>query len=345
MRSLPRRAALVLFALTLATSGLAAGAAHFKIARTIQLGGEGGWDYLTMDSPGQRLFVTHGTHVQVVSTKTDKVLGDIPNTLGVHGVALAPELNRGFTSNGRDSSVIAFDLKTYAVISQIKLDARNPDAICYDPVSRRVFTFNGGSGNATAIDAASARVVGSVPLDGKPEFAVADGQGTMFVNIEDSSAVVAFDTRSLKVLHRWPIAPGEEPSGLAMDRKHRRLFSGCSNETLVVIDADKGNVVASLPIGKGVDGVAFDAARGLVFSSNGEGTLSVIHEDSPDKYSVIEKADTQRGARTIAADETTGSVFVVTADFGPAPAPTEDHPHPRPTIQPGTFRVLVMKRS
>jgi DNA-binding beta-propeller fold protein YncE len=339
----PRITWLALLALSLATGALAAGAPHFTVARTILLAGEGGWDYLTMDSQSHRLFVSHATHVQVLNTKNDSLVGDIPDTPGIHGVALAPELGRGFTSNGRDSSVTVFDYTTLSVITRIKLDARNPDAICYDPVSRRVFTFNGGSGNSSAIEAASATVAGSVPLDGKPEFAVADGKGTIFVNIEDSSAVVAFDSRTLHIQHRWPIAPGEEPSGLAMDRKHRRLFSGCSNEKLIVLDADKGTVVASLPIGKGVDAVAFDPNRNLIFSSNGEGTLTVIHEDSPDKYSVLENAPTQRGARTMALDETTGTAYSVTADFGPTPAPTEDRPHPRPPIQPGTFRVLVMK--
>ena len=339
----PRITPLALLALSFASVALAAGAAHFTVARTILLAGEGGWDYLTMDSQSHRLFVSHATHVQVLNTKNDSLVGDIPDTPGIHGVALAPELGRGFTSNGRDSSVTVFNYANLSVLSRIKLDARNPDAICYDPVSRRVFTFNGGSANATAIEAASATVVGSVPLDGKPEFAVADGKGTIFVNIEDSSEVMAFDTRTLKVLNRWPIAPGEEPSGLAMDRKHRRLFSGCSNEKLIVLDADKGTVVASLPIGKGVDAVGFDPNRNLIFSSNGEGTLTVIHEDSPDKYSVVENAPTQRGARTMALDETTGTVYSVTADFGPTPAPTEDHPHPRPPIQPGTFRVLVLK--
>jgi len=344
MKCVSRGAVTWLVASVMAWASLASAAGAFKVDRRILLGGEGGWDYLTMDVPGQRLFVSHGTHVQVVDTRNDRVVGDIPNTLGVHGVALAPELGRGFTSNGRDSTVSVFDYKSLAVSSQIKLDARNPDAIAYDPVSRRVFTFNGGSGNASAIDAPSARLVGSVPLDGKPEFAVADGKGAMFVNIEDSSCVVAFDARTLRVLHRWPIAPGEEPSGLAMDRKHRRLFSGCSNQKLVVLDADQGAVVATLPIGKGVDAVAFDPNRNLIFSSNGEGTLTVIHEDSPDKYTVVENATTERGARTMALDAGSGTVYVVTADFGPAPAPTEERPHPRPTIQPGTFRVLVLKR-
>jgi YVTN family beta-propeller protein len=236
-----------------------------------------------------------------------------------------------------------FDLKTLAIQSRNPLDAKNPDAIEYDPVSKRVFVFNGGSDNASVIDARGGTVVGSIPLDGKPEFAVADGKGRIYVNLEDSSAVLALDTRTLKVLHRWPLAPGEEPSGLAMDRQHRRLFSACSNGKLVVLDADDGHVVAVLPIGDRVDGAAFDSRRRLVFSSNGEGTLTVIHEDGPDRYRVVENAVTQAGARTLALDETTGHVYEPTAEFGPPPPPTAERPHPRGSIVPGTFVVLEMK--
>jgi len=323
---------------------VASGDSSFKVSHRILLGGEGGWDALTVDSSTHRLFVTHGTRVQVVDTRTDKVLGEIPDTPGVHGVALAPDLGRGFTSNGRDSSVTMFDLNSLAVLGKLKLNARNPDAIEYDPVSKRVFAFNGGSASATAIEAGADTVIGSVPLGGKPEFAAADGKGMVYVNLEDSSAVLAFDARTLQIVHRWPLAPGEEPSGLAMDREHRRLFAGCSNEKLVVLDAGDGHVVSVLPIGKNVDGVAFDPKRQLVFSSNGEGTLTVIHEDGPDKYSVVETVPTQKGCRTLALDEATGSVYEPTADFGPPPAPTADHPHPRPSVVPGTFVVLVSKR-
>ena len=323
---------------------VASGDSSFKVSHRILLGGEGGWDALTVDSSTHRLFVTHGTRVQVVDTRTDKVLGEIPDTPGVHGVALAPDLGRGFTSNGRDSSVTMFDLNSLAVLGKLKLNARNPDAIEYDPVSKRVFAFNGGSASATAIEAGADTVIGSVPLGGKPEFAAADGKGMVYVNLEDSSAVLAFDARTLQIVHRWPLAPGEEPSGLAMDREHRRLFAGCSNEKLVVLDAGDGRVVSVLPIGKNVDGVAFDPKRQLVFSSNGEGTLTVIHEDGPDKYSVVETVPTQKGCRTLALDEATGSVYEPTADFGPPPAPTADHPHPRPSVVPGTFVVLVSKR-
>ena len=332
----------VLLAVTcIAATARAAEPARFHVARRIPLGGEGGWDCAAVDPASHRLFVTHGTKVEVVDLATGKAVGSIPDTPGAHGVAFAP--GRGFTSDGRDSTVTVFDRSTLAVLARIHLPARNPDAIEYDPVARRVFAFNGGSGSATAIDADRDSIVGTAVLDGRPEFAVADGNGRMYVNLEDSSAVLSFDTRTLKPLSRWPLAPGTEPSGLAMDRKHRRLFAGCSNQKLVVLDADNGRVVAVLPIGLQVDGVAFDEARQLVFSSNGEGTLTVIHEDAPDHYTVLENAVTQRGARTLALDEATGSVYLPTAEFGPPTAPTADRPHPRPSVVPGSFVVLEVK--
>jgi DNA-binding beta-propeller fold protein YncE len=325
-----------------ASIALAAGG-HVHVARRIAIGGEGGWDALAVDAVAHRLFVTHGTHVQVVDLARDRVVGDIPDTPGVHGVALATDLGRGFTSNGRDSSVTVFDLKTLAVLDRIHLPGRNPDAIEYDPETQRVFAFNAGSGTVTAIAGATDRIVGTLPLDGRPEFAAADDHGRMYVNLEDSSAVLALDTRALRVLHRWPLAPGEAPTGLALDRRHRRLFSGCGNGRLVVLDADDGRVVAVLPIGQGVDGVAFDAARARAISSNGEGTLTVIHEDDPEHFRVVENAPTQRGARTLALDPASGTVYTPTAAFGPPPAPTPERPHPRPSIVPGTFVVLVAR--
>jgi len=340
MKRIGSATALLAAGLLLAAAGFGADK-PFKVTHRILLGGEGGWDALAMDSATHRLFVTHGTRVQVVDVKTDKVLGEIPDTPGVHGVALADELGRGFTSNGRDSSVTIFDLKSLAILGRLKLPARNPDAIEYDTATKRVFAFNGESSSATAIDAAAGTIAGSVALGGRPEFAVSDGAGKMYVNLEDSSAVVAFDARTLEVLHRWPLAPGEEPSGLAMDREHRRLFAGCSNQKLVVLDADGGRVVSVLPIGERVDGVAFDAKRQLVFSSNGDGTLTVIHEDAPDRYSVVQNVATHTGARTLALDRSTGRVYLPTAEFGPPPAPTADRPHPRPSVVPGTFAVLV----
>lgn len=316
----------------------------FKIDMRIPVGGEGGWDLVAVDPETSRLYVTHNTRVQVIDLSTNRVVGEIPDTPGPHGVAIASDIGRGFVSCGRDSSVTVFDSKTLAVIGKIQLDSRNPDAIAYDPVSKRVFTFNGGSDNTTAIDAATSGIVSSLALDGRPEFAVADGKGTIFANLEDKSAIVAIDTQKLQVVSRWPIAPGEEPSGLAMDREHRRLFSGCSNQKLVVIDADNGKIVQTLPIGKNVDGVAFDSKRQLVFSSNGDGTLTVIHEKDPNHYKVIQNFPTQLGARTVALDEVTGILYLPTAEFGPPPPPTADRPHPRGSVKPGTFVILVVKK-
>jgi DNA-binding beta-propeller fold protein YncE len=319
-------------------------AGGYRVIKSYKLGGEGGWDILTIDPDAHRLYYGRGTRVQVLDVNSGKLVGEVPDTPGVHGVALAPDLGRGFTSNGRDSSVTIFDLKTLATLGKIRLDARNPDFILYEPVSKRVFAFNGGSGNATAIDAATGTVVGAVALGGKPEFAVEDGRGRVFVNLEDSSAVVEFEAKSLTLESRWPLAPGEEPSGLAMDRVHRRLFAGCGNQRMVVVDADSGRVVTTLPIGKGVDGTAFDPATRLVFSSNGEGTLSVIHEDSPEKFSVVGEVPTQRGARTMALDEKRHRIYLAAASFGEPPAPTEEHPHPRPPMVPGSFVILVLER-
>ena len=336
-----------LLLLSIVASCLAAPVAEvapFAISRRIPVGGDGGWDLLCVDNASRRLFVTHATRVVVIDAPTGKLIGEVAGTPGVHGVALAPELGRGFTSNGRDSSVTVFDLKTLATMATVKLDARNADAIAYDEVSGRVFVFNAGSASASVIDAKTNAVAGTVELGGQPELAVTDGAGRLFVNIEDSSAVVVIDTRTLKVLARWPLAPGEEPTGLAIDRRHHRLFAACANEKLVVLDAVRGTRVAVLPIGKGVDGAAFDAERGLVFTSNGEGTMSVIREDAPDRFRVLETVTTERGARTLAVDESTGEIYLPTSDFGPPPPPTPDRPKPWPTLVPGTFRVLVVKR-
>ncbi|OLE54468.1 MAG: YVTN family beta-propeller domain-containing protein [Acidobacteria bacterium 13_1_20CM_3_53_8] len=309
------------------------------------LGGEGGWDYLTVDAQAHRVYISRSTHVMVVNEDSGQTIGDIPNTNGVHGIALVPEFGKGFTSNGRDSTVTVFDLKTLKVLSQIAV-GKNPDAILYDPFSKRVLTMNGASRDATAIDAKTGTVAGTIALDGKPEFAVSDERGHVYVNLEDRSIVAELDPRGLKVEARWPIAPGEEPTGLAIDRKHRRLFAGCSNKLMVVLSADDGHVIKSLPIGSGVDATAFDPETQLAFSSNGgDGTLTVIHEDSPESFTVIDNVATQRGARTMALDAKTHRIYLVTAEFGPTPAPTAERPRPRPSIVPGTFTLLIVGRS
>jgi DNA-binding beta-propeller fold protein YncE len=315
----------------------------YHVIRRINTGGEGGWDYITVDPEGNRLFVSRGTHAMVIDLGRDSVVGDIPNTAGIHGVALAPELNRGFTSNGRDSSVTIFDYKTLAPIAVVKIPGRNPDAILYDPATKRVFTFNGGTSNATAIDATNGTVVGTVDLGGKPETAVSDG-GKVYANIEDKSEIAVFDSKTLTVLARWPLAPCEEPSGLDIDRVHQRLFAGCGNKTMAVVDMRTGKVVATPAVGSGVDAAGFDAGTQLAFTSNGEGTITVVHEDTPDKYTVVQTVPTQRGARTMAVNLKTHRLYTVTAEFGPAPAATADRPRPRPPMLPGTFVVLELAR-
>jgi len=295
---------------------------------------------LSVDAPSQRLFISRATHVLVIDADSGKTLSDIPDTPGVHGIALASDLARGFISNGREGTVTIFDLRTLKTIMKLKA-GENPDAILYDPASKRVFAFNGRSHDATAIDAASGTVVGTVKLEGKPEVGVSDEQGKIFINIEDKSQIEVLDPQKLEVTSHWPLAPCEEPSGLAIDRKNRRLFAGCDNKIMAIVDADSGRVIATAPIGKGVDANAFDAQTGLAFASCGEGVLTVVHEDSPGKFSVVANIPTQVGARTMALDETTHQIFLVTAAFGPPPGPTPDNPHPRRTILPDTFVVLV----
>lgn len=316
----------------------------YHVVARVSLPGEGGWDYLTVDTAAHRLYASRGTHVAVVDLDRDSVVGDIPNTSGVHGIVVLRDLNRGYTSNGRDSTVTVFDLETLAPLNTIKVTGRNPDAIAYEPVSRRLFTFNGGSANTTAIDPGSGRVVGTLDLGGKPEFAVSDGRGLMFVNIEDKGELVAFDARTLALQRRWTLASCEEPSGLAIDRARRRLFSVCGNGVMVISDADGGRVITTLPIGAGTDGAAFDPGTRLAFSSNGEGTLTVVHEESADSFAIVGTVPTQRGGRTVALDERTHRVYTVAADFGPTPDPTADRPRPRPPIIPGSVVLLVLDR-
>ncbi len=322
------------------STGKATPAPGYHLLKRIEVGGEGGWDYLTIDSDARRLYVSHSTHVVVIDADTGNRVGDIPDTNGVHGIAIASDLGRGFTSNGRDGSVTIFDLKTLKTLGQVKVGT-NPDAIIYDPATHRVFAFNRGSSDVSAIEAADLTVSSPVALGGHPEFAAADGKGMVYVNLDDKSEVVALDSRKLIVKARFSVAPGEDPSGLAMDREHKRLFIVCANKKMIVMNAENGRVVADLAIGGGTDGAAFDPETKLAFSSNGEGTLTVVHEDSADKFSIAADVPTQRGARTMALDLKTHRVFLSTAQFGPPPAPTPDRPHPRPAILPGTFVILV----
>ena len=309
---------------------------NYAIANKIHVEGDGGWDYISVDDVNGRIFVSHSMVAQAIDIKTGKLAGIIPDTKGIHGIAIAAELNKGFTSNGRDSSVTVFNLKTLEVITRLKINGRNPDAILYDPFSQKVFTFNGGSSNATVIDAKENKVIANIPLDGKPEFAVTDGKGKIFVNIEDKRCINAINSSTLKVEKRWPIAPGEEPSGLAFDVPNHRLFSVCSNKLMVVSDAETGKIIASLPIGDRCDGVAFDPDKKRAYSSNGEGTITVVQEVSSDNFKVLETITTQRGARTITIDKTTHHLYLPTAEYESAPAANNG----RPAVKPNSFVIL-----
>jgi YVTN family beta-propeller protein len=329
--------------LTSALIAEGAAAPNMEVLQRWKLGGDGGWDYLTMDSANKQLFISRGTRVDVVSVESGKLIGSIPDTQGVHGIALAPALKRGFTSNGRANTVTVFDLDTLKVIQEAKVSGRNPDAILYEPSGKHVFTFNGASKDVTVLDATSLAVLATIPVPDKPEFAAQDGRGQIFVNIEsDPGQMVVIDTSTLKVKSTWPLPGCNSPSGLAIDRAHRRLFSVCDGKVMAVTDAVSGKQAALVPIGEHPDAAGYDEKRGTVFSSNGEGTLSVVQQDSPDRYSVIQTVPTQRGARTMALDEATDKVYLVTADFGAAPAATAEQPHPRPALIPDSFVLLVV---
>jgi DNA-binding beta-propeller fold protein YncE len=310
----------------------------YKIANRISVPGDTGWDLLAVDAG--RIYLSHGTMVQVVDEKTGQLVGSVEGMNRVHGIALVPGLNAGFATSGADTAVVVFDMKTLQVVKKITVNGVNPDAIVYDPASRRVFAFNGRSNNATVIDPATRAIVGSVELPGKPELPVVDGHGMMFVNLEDTSMVAAIDTKALKVNASWSLAPGKEPTGLAIDTATHRLFSACNNQMMVVLDYQAGTVVTTLPIGDRVDGAAFDPGLKRAYASCGDGTLAVIQEKNQSTFSVLENVPTQTGARTIALDARTHHVFLPTAEFGEAPAPTADNPRPRPSIKPGTFVLL-----
>jgi YVTN family beta-propeller protein len=306
-----KRAAIFLFVCLVAS----ATALDYQITRKIQIPGKGSWDYLVVDEGGRRLYVSHGTQVEVLDVDSGAIVGKVENTPGVHGIAIAPELGRGFASNGQSSTVTIFDLKTLKTIAEVPV-GKKPDAIIYDPATSRVFAFNGDSSSASAIEAATGKVVGTVDLGGGPEYAVADGSGYIYNNLEDASLVLKINARSLKVEQRWPTAPCASPSSMAMDRPNRRLFIGCRNKLMAVVNADTGQVITTKPIGDHVDATAFDSASRLIFNSNGDGTITVIHQESPDKYSVVENVKTLPKAKTMALDPRTHRLFLSTAEAG-----------------------------
>jgi DNA-binding beta-propeller fold protein YncE len=302
------------------------------------------FDYITVDSSARRVYVSHGTEIKVIDADNGTLIGNITGLKQDHGVAVADEFGRGFISDGAQGKVIIFDLKTLKVTGEAKAD-KDDDSIIYDPASKRVFAMNGDPHSATVIDAKSGNVVGTIDLGGGPEFAVADGKGTVYVNLEDKNQVVSIDSRTLTIKSRWPVAPGGGPTALAIDQQHRRLFTAGRNpQFLLVMDADNGKVIQSFPISAGVDAAAYDPETGLLFASTREGMIHIFHEDSPDKFSEVETVKTEFGAKTMGLDTRTHNVFVDTADFGPPSAPTAERPRPQRTAIPGTFRVLVYGR-
>lgn len=314
-----------------------------KISKKIGIDGNGGWDYLSVNEPAQQLFVSHGSVVNVVDLKSDKTIATIPDTNGVHGIAIANDLDKAFITDGKDNAVTIVKLSTFELIEKIPIQGTKPDAVLYDQFSGKVFVYNAKSNNAVVLDAHTNKEVAVIPLDGNPEFSVTNNKGLIYVNIEDKSQIKVIDTKTLKVIKTWSLTPGEEPSGLAIDLLQNRLFAVCSNKLIVVVDAENGKIIQTLPIGDGCDGVAFDAKKKLAFASNGDGTLTVIKEESKNKYKVVQTLRTKPGARTIALNKTTGTLYLSTADFGKKPDATPENKSPRPAIIPNTFRILVVE--
>lgn len=313
---------------------------HATALKSLKVGGEGGWDYVAMDATTGRLFVPRSTRVMVLDLE-GKLLGEIANTAGVHGVALAKELDRGFTSNGRANSVTVFKLSTLEVIKEVKATGENPDAILYEPATKQVFCFNGRSKNATVLDATTLGVTGTIPMGGKPEFSVCDGQGRVFVNVEDTAELLAIDAKTLKVTARWSVKPLEDPTGLAIDVAHQRLFTVGSNKLMAVVDAKTGKILTTLPIGEGCDGAAFDPGIGHAYASNGEGTLTVVRSEK-DAFKVVGTIPTKKGARTMVVNEKTHRIYLPAAEYGPAPEPKPGQ-HSRPPMVPGSFQILMVE--
>jgi hypothetical protein len=334
-------------ALALATAcllciGAAAARPQYGLAKVLQLPGDSGWDYMAFEQGGHRLFIAHGTQVEVIDTKRLTRIGAIADTPGVHGIALAPALRRGFISAGAAGTIIEFDLQSLARLKEIKSTGENPDAIIYDPGTQRVFAFNGRGRNATVLDARTAEVVGTIDLGSKPEFAAADGKGHVYVNLQDKNSLAVIDSRSLALLSVWPLSGCEEPSGLALNVAAAQVYSVCANRVMIVTDAGTGRILGTAPIGGGVDAAAYDPGANIAFASCGEGVLTAVTQTPAGAPQVAQSVPTQRGARTMALDERTHRIYLVTASFGAAPAPDAEHPHPRPAILPGTFRLLAV---
>ncbi len=323
-----------------ATAALAAGGYH--LIQKVSVPGDDGWDHPTVDTAARRLYVAHGSQVEVMDVDLGTLVGKIEKTSGAHAIAIVPELGRGFISNGGANSVTIFNPKTLETIGEVKVTGVNPGPIVYDQPTKRIFTFNGGSSNATAIDARDGTVVATIDLGGTRELAASDAKGHVFVNLVDKNVVLQIDSQKMTAEQRWPLGACQRPGTMAIDQKNRRLFIGCANRLMAILDANDGRLITTVPIGEGRDQAEFDPETGLVFSSNGEGTVTVIRQESPDKYSVLETVKTEPGARTMALDLKTHKIFLPLADLGPAPPPTAENPRPRGSILPGTFRILIL---
>ena len=315
-------------------------ASQYHIANKFSVEGDGGWDYLAVDDNSGRLYISHGTIVQVLDTKDGKTIGTIKDLKGVHGIAIAQDLNKGFITSGKDSTVVVFDLKTSLVTEKVSIHGQNPDAILYDDFTQRIFTFNGRSNDATVIDAKTNKIIGTIALGSKPEFAVTNSKGKIYVNMEDTSMIYMINSKTMKVEQQWALKNGKEPSGLAIDKATNRLFSVCDNKLMIVMDAESGKIITSLPIGEHVDGCGFDSEMKRVYSSNGDGTLTVIQEENANKFKVIENVSTQKGARTISVNSKTHHIYMPTAEYGETPKATTENPRPRPALKPNSFVIL-----
>lgn len=331
---------LLIFILCLGLTGqlIAQSSAGYHLIKKTTVGGEGGWDYLLADAAGGRLYLSHGTQVEVLDLKTHEKVGVISPTPGVHGIAVVSGTSVGYTTNGRPNTATLFDTKTLKAVKEIPT-GNKPDAILYDAFSKRVFIFNNEGSSATVLEAVTGAIVGTVELGGAPEATVSDDHGLIFVNLEDKNEIVVFDAKTFTVKHRWSLGKGEEPTGLAFDKQRHRLFSAC-NKLLVVLDSQTGKVLAEVPTGSGTDGAVFDTATSSAITSNGEGTLTVVKETKPGQFAAVQTVPTQRGARTITIDPQSHHLFVTTAEYGPAPAATTENPRPRPAVKPGSFVVM-----
>jgi len=340
MKTFPRRLdGLTVLALFIFLPILAARAQTYHLLKEISVGGDGGWDYVASDDAAHRLYVSHGDKIDVINTETDTVAGEIADTPGVHGFAIAPDLKRGFSSNGRVGKVSIIDLTTLKTVAKVDT-GQNPDCIVYASGPREVYAFNGKDNSATVFDATSGNVVATIPLPGKPEFAVYDpATNLVYDNIEDKSELVVIDAKKHQIVNTWPLAPGETPSGLAMDHEHQRLFIGCRNQLMLMMDATNGQVIGSVPIGERVDACAFDPKGRMAFSSNGDGTLTIAYDDPPKKLVVVQDVMTQKGARTMAIDLLTEKLYLPVADFQSSVPGDSDKVRPPPV--PGSFKIIV----